>query len=634
MSETLAAARKIEGKNLERYETLLQKQKKALVLCKEAAQKSKGMGNFKLVFFILILLFAAALFDLPISAFWLLVPIAVFLMLLKWHERIDHVLWRAQAREELYASSLARFRGEWRGKGEGGKSFVDAAHPFASDLDVFGEGGLFEMVSRAKTPFGKERLADWMKHPPLETVEINKRQTIVSAIEKDEALREAIAEASAITQRRDDAWRITKRNNELGLRTWAKAKEDFFLVEKIIAALLVLGTLAVFVCWGLGMATIMHATIALSVEALFAIYLRKRVASVLEGAASADRYLGVVSELLAALENAGDSHSVLKNELLHAESGDKGVPSVALHKLSVLTARAEQMRNAFFIPFALVLMWGSHSAFALAKWRKTYGAHVEKWLEAAAQLEAYYSLALFASEWPMGVYPEIKTEGLGFAFDELLHPLIDAQDASSEGPKKHAALSRGGVPNDVRLGGEHARLMIVSGSNMSGKSTLLRSVGSAMILARLGTKVCAQKAQLTPLRLGASLLVHDSLGTGTSRFYAELLRLKQVVDLARDDDAPRGLLYFMDEILSGTNSHDRQIGAHALMRELTKRRALGFITTHDLALTHFDPPLEGAVNMHFVDTFEKGRLNFDYQLREGVVDRSNAVALMESLELL
>jgi DNA mismatch repair ATPase MutS len=186
------------------------------------------------------------------------------------------------------------------------------------------------------------------------------------------------------------------------------------------------------------------------------------------------------------------------------------------------------------------------------------------------------------------------------------------------------------VRNDVQLGGGQ-RLLIVSGSNMSGKSTLLRSVGLCTAMAWAGAPVCARRLALSPLMVGASIRVNDSLLDGRSRFYAEITRLREIVKLASAD---RTVLFLIDELLSGTNSHDRRIGAAAVVRTLINRGAVGIITTHDLALANIANDLPGrAANVHFADTLRDGQLHFDYHLLPGVVERSNALDLMRSVGL-
>jgi DNA mismatch repair ATPase MutS len=195
----------------------------------------------------------------------------------------------------------------------------------------------------------------------------------------------------------------------------------------------------------------------------------------------------------------------------------------------------------------------------------------------------------------------------------------------------HPTIGATAVVNDIALNAGGLQLVVVSGSNMSGKSTWLRAVGSSVVLSWLGAPVRARACRMSALSIGAAIRLQDSLTDGRSRFFAEITRLKQVVDLARDH---HGVLFLLDEILSGTNSHDRRIGAEALMLGLVAKGAIGLVTTHDLALAAIVDRLPGrATNTHFADTFANGVLTFDYQLRPGIVETSNALALMRSIGL-
>jgi DNA mismatch repair ATPase MutS len=272
--------------------------------------------------------------------------------------------------------------------------------------------------------------------------------------------------------------------------------------------------------------------------------------------------------------------------------------------------------NQLFAPVAVLLLWGVHLAFAIEGWRLQWGRHVPEWLDAVGEFEALLSLSGFAYEHPDYPYPELVSGSPRIDGRALAHPLL-----------KPGAC----VPNDVALGGA-LKVILVSGSNMSGKSTYLRTIGVNVVLAQLGAPVCAASLQLTPMTIGATLRVQDSIQDGISRFYAELRRLKTVADAI---DGPVPVLFLLDEILHGTNSHDRQIGAEALVKSFVARGAIGLVTTHDLALTRAaDAMGAAAANVHFSDTLDGGELRFDYTMRPGVVDHSNALQLMANLGLL
>jgi DNA mismatch repair ATPase MutS len=256
-----------------------------------------------------------------------------------------------------------------------------------------------------------------------------------------------------------------------------------------------------------------------------------------------------------------------------------------------------------------------HRAHAIENWRARIGPALPGWLEAVGEFEALVALAGYAHEHPDDVFPEIVTAPCLHA-SGLGHPLLPASAC---------------VRNDVALDPEHA-LLLISGSNMSGKSTLLRAVGLAVVLGQAGAPVRAQALRFSPMPLGTCISIHDSLREGSSRFWAEITRLR-AIDMATAGGRP--LLFLLDELLSGTNSHDRLLGARAVLRQLLAHGAIGMVTTHDLALAQLADELSPrASNAHFEDGVRDGKMVFDYRMRPGVVERGNALALMRLLGLL
>jgi DNA mismatch repair ATPase MutS len=277
----------------------------------------------------------------------------------------------------------------------------------------------------------------------------------------------------------------------------------------------------------------------------------------------------------------------------------------------------EQSRhNHIFAALGGLVLAGTQTAYALETWRARHGAAVGRWVDALATFEALSSLGRYAYESPADAFPEFVDGPARFEARGLAHPLLAVETA---------------VRNDVALGADGVRLWIVSGSNMAGKSTLLRSVGSNVALAHAGAPVRAQAMTLTPLQLGASMRIVDSLHEGASHLYAEIRRFRAIVDLC---DGDRPVLFLLDEILHGTNSSDRRAGGAAVIGTLVERGGLGLVTTHDLALAKIADDLGPAgANVHFVDHMEDGELAFDYTLRDGPVQRGNALALMRAIGL-
>jgi DNA mismatch repair ATPase MutS len=354
----------------------------------------------------------------------------------------------------------------------------------------------------------------------------------------------------------------------------------------------------------------------LMLELLVAAAWHRRVVAVLGAITTPERDLTLVAELLARLESEGFEAPLLGE--LRSSLFTQGVPpSRRIAQLRRYVSWLDSARNQIFMPFAYALLLPQLIAVAVQAWHAAYGRAVLEWLDAIGQFEALSAMGSYAYEHPDDPFPILTTEGpLSFDGEAVRHPLMAAESA---------------VANDVRLGGAAPHLIVVSGSNMSGKSTLLRSVGVNVVLALAGAPVRARRLRLSPLRVGATLRIEDSLQAGHSRFYSEILRIKTMVDAARGG-AP--LLFLLDEILHGTNSYDRRIGAEAIVASLVRFGAIGLITTHDLALAELPARLGSlAVNVHFEDRLENGRMMFDYRMRPGVVEHSNALALMRAIGL-
>jgi hypothetical protein len=330
-----------------------------------------------------------------------------------------------------------------------------------------------------------------------------------------------------------------------------------------------------------------------------------------------------VAPIVAAVERAEPALALLAQVLEHIERETFTSPRLSaasaklrgaaaeIERLRKLVALLDARRNQFFAPIAGLLLWTPNVALAVERWRQRSGTHVGEWIETVGEIEALASLASFAFEEPSFAMPEIVADG--FDAHALAHPLIPAERR---------------IPNDLSLG-QALRLLIVSGSNMSGKSTMLRSVGIAAVLAMTGSVVCARSLRIAPMAIGASIRINDSLEEGASRFYAEILRIRQILEMAAREHA---MLFLLDEVLAGTNSHDRRIGAEAIVRGLVERGAIGLVSTHDLALaTIADELAPRAANVHFEDHLEDSRVVFDYRMRPGVVTKSNALALMRSV---
>ncbi len=522
------------------------------------------------------------------------------------HERVAARLALARRRTAFYERGLARLEGRWAGAGVSGERFLNPEHPYAADLDIFGSGSLFELLCTARTRLGEDCLAGWLLAPALPEA-IRARQAAVRELAPHLDAREALA------VRGDDG------PGKLQPETLARWGDAPVLLNEPwrrgAAPLIAVLGVAALVFWALSHAWVLAALVAVLVL-VFEWPLRSRVRQVQRGLDGSLRDLGLLSSLLADLEGATFTAPRLVALQASLSAGGER-PSARIGRLQTIAGLLEVPKNPILSLPAAALLWTTQCAFAAEAWRAVNGPSLRRWIDAVGEYEALTALAGYAYEHPEDAFPEMADTGACFEAVGLSHPLLPPEAA---------------VRNAVSLGGAAPGLLLVSGSNMSGKSTLLRAIGVAAVLAQAGAPVRARALNLSPLSVGASLRTQDSLGGGISRFYAEILRLRQIVDIGSADGPP--LLFLIDEILHGTNSHDRRLGTEAIARALVRSGAVGLITTHDLALAALtEDPALAAANVHFEDQMTEGRMSFDYHLRPGIVTGSNAIALMRAVGL-
>lgn len=570
------------------------------------ARRELALSRARLAVAALTALLAWAVFrEKAVHPGWLALPLLSFLALVIVHDRVIRARRRAERAARFYERGLARIEDRWAGQGESGERFLSADHPFAQDLDLFGEGSLFELLCLARTRAGEETLARWLLEP-AEPPAVRRRQEAVEELRGRVELREDLSLLGE---------EVRAGLHPAELAAWGRAPASPFprwaqAAAPLLAALQI-GGLAAWLGYGQSFLVFLASIVPASV---FALALRSRVRPILEGLERPARDLALLSGLLARIEVEETSCAHLR-ELSRALEGGDRPPSRRIARLGRLVELLDARRNALFAPLGALLLWSTQLALVVEGWRARCGPSIPRWIEAAGEFEALASLAGFAYEHPDDPFPEILDEGPVFRGEGLGHPLLPRNEC---------------VRNDLSLGGE-LRVLVVSGSNMSGKSTLLRTVGVATVLALAGAPVRAARLALSPVSLGATLRIQDSLHAGRSRFFAEITRLRDLVEITSGE---RPLLFLLDEILHGTNSHDRRIGAEGILRGLIERGAVGLVTTHDLALARVAEELAPrAGNVHFVDHLEDGRVVFDYRLRPGVVDRSNALELMRSVGL-
>ncbi|MFM8272784.1 MAG: MutS-related protein [Gemmata sp.] len=571
------------------------------------AARLGALANARLAAFLAVLLVAALALGAGLLSPWFaLAPVLVFVYFVATFEGAKRRKARAERGANFYAGGLERLAGRPSGAADGAR-FATDAHPYAADLDLFGPGSVFARVSACRTRVGEDTLAAWLLAPAAAD-EVRARQAAVADLTARLDLREGLAVAGAEAPAADYR----------PLAAWGAAPPDAQPTWRW-TAVEVVGWANVFAWAGwLFAGTSALPVLVLVVPSLaLAARLMGWAGKVLRPLARAADNLSLFEAVLARLEREPFAAPRLR-ELQGAMRAGGAPPSVQIRQLRLLLDGYDARRNAFFIPVAVLRLWPVRFAFKLEAWRARSGAAVGQWLRAIGEFEALSSLAGHAYENPTDIYPTVESGPVRLRATGVGHPLIPAARC---------------VRNDVALGGAGApRVLIVSGSNMSGKSTLLRAVGVNAVLALAGGVVRATSFALTPVALGATMRVQDSLQEGRSRFFAEVTKVRQLLDLATREGGPP-LLFMMDELFAGTNSADRVAGAEGVTRALLGAGAIGFVTTHDLSLTAVTDTIPGAASVHFSDGFAGGELQFDYTMRPGVVPHGNGLALMRAVGL-
>ncbi|HPS77716.1 MAG TPA: hypothetical protein PLS53_06150 [Thermoanaerobaculaceae bacterium] len=541
-----------------------------------------------------------------VSAAWLVIPVVLFIPLVVRHERIVRRQLAAQRAAAFFLAGLDRLTGRWPGHGPTGQTHAPERHPYAADLDLFGDGSLFQLLCTARTMAGEQTLARWLL-APASAAQVRDRQAAVRELMPRLHLRLDLALAGEDLRVGVHPGRLVAWGEAL-----PRPRPSWWTPAAVGMSL---ATTLALVGWGLEWGPRALPGLVLLVHATFHWLQRRWVGSVVGGVEAPARELRVMAALLARIEREPVEAPLLR-ALREALVGKEGTASAVIARLERLVDRLDLHLNMLFVPVDLLLFWSYHHAAAIERWRSRWGASLATWLDATGAFEALASFASHGFEHPDDVLAELE-EGGESAFEArgLAHPMLTEEQA---------------VRNDLMLSGG-SRVLVVSGSNMSGKSTLLRAAGLAAVMAQAGVPVRANRFRLSPLEVGASVRIVDSLLSGRSRFFAEITHLREIVDLL---DGGQRLLFLLDEVLGGTNSHDRRIGAEALVRHLARHGAVGLVTTHDLALAQLGEALPGVVgNVHFQDEIVHGEMHFDYRLRPGTVEHSNALALMRSVGL-
>ena len=487
-----------------------------------------------------------------------------------------------------YERSLRRVDGHWAGDGYRGAEFDRDGHLYARDLGIFGEGSLFEFLCVARTAIGRRRLAQWLLTAPT-LAETAARQTAVRDLAPRSDVREAVAVLGAY-EFSESTWET--------LGVWLNAPATVFprwlpagaAIASTLTACGILAAATGAVPW---LQAARWVEPILLLQGVAALTVRTEVRRVLDAT-------GPVSVEIAVLR---DGVALLEKERLGIQGAAR-----TLGRLQRMLALLEQRDKDWFNLLFLLFLGKTQLCMAIERWRAEHGAGMRDWIERWGDFEALNALATYAHENPDAVFPEVTADDARLEAVGIGHPLLANEDC---------------VRNDVVLG-EGTRFYVISGSNMSGKSTLLRAIGLNAVLAYAGAPVRARSLRLARMQVCASLAVVDSLLNGRSRFLAEVERLRLTIEAAGSGP----VLFLVDEIFSGTNSRDRRVAAEAVVQTLVARRAVGALSTHDMSLTEIAEAAGlGGANVHMGSREAGDPMDFDYLLKPGATRETNALAI-------
>lgn len=507
------------------------------------------------------------------------------------------------ARITVNRRATSRLNHEWGEVPLPPDSGADRTHPYAHDLNIVGPASVAQRIGTPATSHGwgslydallTDRVLDDLQGRQLAVSELGHKLDLRQDVEAVALGTESIPDAEPlIAWAREDAW--------LGHRQWLRW---LALVGPALVILCV-------VLFALGVVPWVIVLIPITLNALVFLAFGSQAAVRLQGITPMREAVGGYGQIMARISTDAPSAPMLQD----LDSRLSGA-ATAMRNLARVTNFSIPVGSMLYFPLQMALMWDVNVLHQLERWRSAHGPDVQGWLDAMGEWESLAALSVFTHDHPEWGMPTLDPEGDSISATSMAHPLLHVDIA---------------VPNDVVIG-PAGTFLFVTGSNMSGKSTLLRAIGANAVLAQAGAVVCADSLAMPPLRISSCMRVEDSLAHGVSFFMAELLRLKSVIDRVQESDDRMGL-YLLDEILQGTNTAERQIASRHVLQQLTGMNAIGAVSSHDLELIDETSLEQVAIAVHFAEHFSreggKPDMTFDYRLRPGLATSSNAIRLME-----
>jgi len=588
----------IYEKRRNRFEKLIAKQTKTI----------NFLSNLRLIVFIAGV--AASIYFIFIAKYYIIAAAVLaataitFIYLAVIHNEIILNRKYSEALKNINEKSKARREGRWKDFEDTGDDFVNKDHAYSYDLDIFGEKSLYQMICTPSTYLGRQKLKDLLENHPDSADEIYARQEAVTELSDNLTFRQMFMA--------DGMFIKGEINDPQSLFEWAEQKSELFGRNSIKAIIRLMPLLAVLsiILAAFSLISYLIPIAILVVNYLFLKMKNKEMHAAFEMAEKYKRDLDVYKRMLLRMERCKFKSSYLvqiQESMLDSEG-----KSVAgqLKKLSGIVESMTNRYNFFYFFINIIFLWDFQCMISYEKWKTASGSRIRKWLEAIGEIEALSSIAVLKYDNPEWVMPTITEDGQPLTAKKLGHPL----------------LGNDRVCNDLNIESSSG-ILLITGSNMSGKSTLLRTAGINLVLAYAGAPVCADEFICRIMDIHTCMRVSDDLEQNISSFYAELLRIKNIISEVKKG---KPVFFLLDEIFKGTNSKDRHTGARVLIRKLSKAGIPGMVSTHDLELGDLEKTTNGAVvNYHFSEYYKDNEIFFDYILRPGISTTRNAIYLMK-----
>ncbi|MDR3600754.1 MAG: DNA mismatch repair protein [Desulfosporosinus sp.] len=533
----------------------------------------------------------------------IIITLVSFAGLVLWHQKLRTQQNYIRILYENYAQALQRLAGEWKSFTDKGEDFKDPAHPYAEDLDLFGYGSLFQWINTAKTFRGRAKLKEALTESPAGSETIQQRQEAIKELALNLAWRQRFLAEARMTKRPLDSPQL--------IIEWAKSYDPTYLRMGVLilarALPIITGAFLLFYLLT-AKVSVWYPLMGLIIQAII-LFVGKQRGKVLNAVYSYKDSIKVYEKMLERFEKRGfqaDYLQILKKGLYDR---DGKMAFEQIRKLSGLAELIANRSNAMFLIINILTLWDIQCMISLESWKEKSGRYLDRWLDTIAELEVLSSLAIIHIDHPGWEFPKITAVSSGIVAANMGHPLLEKS-----------------VCNNLSLE-KGSGILLITGSNMSGKSTLLRTVGINLVLAYAGAPVCAQHFSCSLLKIYTCMRVSDNLGESISSFYAELLRIKQIVNASKTE---KDIFFLLDEIFKGTNSQDRHAGAKVLIRQMSKVGAMGMVSTHDLELGDLERESDRKIrNYHFREYYKNDEIHFDYKLRPGISTTRNAMYLIK-----